>query len=883
MRKIFPLLLFIVYISTNAQSQKIGRSPEIPQIPVTLNDSLFPTYYRQRVSLFRTLPVKTGQVVFLGNSITDGAEWNELFDNDPNIINRGISGDITAGVLNRLDEVVVRKPSKIFLLIGTNDLADGIKIDSVEKNIFLIAEIIHAQTPLTKLYIQSITPVNSYYHMFGTHTTNGAVISQINANLKSSAAKYNYTFLNIHDLFTDKEDKFNTELTNDGLHLKGDAYEIWKHFIYPYVYDLQTRPALLPLPKEITWRDDFFPVYRCTSITIDDDSLKSMAKDLQKIMTDNGSPISIKKFTGNITTPAIHLSIKKNQPSQPSDESYTLEVNKTRLSLTANSLHGLFNGIQTLRQLMRNKSTVESCLIKDAPAFPWRGYMVDVGRNYQSMDLLKQQIDVLASLKMNIFHFHLTEDVAWRLQIKRYPELTAAKNMTRNKGQFYSEKDLKELITYCKQRFITLIPEIDMPGHSAAFKRAMGFDMQSDSGVLVMKNILTEICETYDIPYIHIGADEVHITNKGFVPAMISLIEAKGKKVIGWSPGGNLTPSAIRQLWGDHIDQQADFKEIDSRNLYINHMDAEESVVSIFNHEICDIPKGNAQKLGGTLCLWNDRRLSTEEENLTHNPTYPAILAFAEKLWRGGGTRQNNVFLANKDTEEYKDFTAFESRLLDIKKEFFTRLPFPYIKQANIHWQLIGPYNNNGNLSTSFAPESTGFNAEKADNAIPVMGGTIILRHFWAPIIKGILARPTENSTYYAYAKYWSDVDTTAQMWIGLYDFSRSTQTDPPKENTWNNLQGKIWLNNHLIAPPDWQQGGQAGDLEIPYSDENYYSRKPAVVHLNKGWNKLLIKLPVGKFDSGLWYAPVKWMFTAIFVTKQQEGMNFIQDENVKP
>src|SRR5690606_18724659 len=110
------------------------------QVPKNLNDSLFSTYYQQRISHFRTLPIKHGEVIFLGNSISDGAEWSELF-NSSNVINRGISGDKTSGILNRIDEIVRRKPSKVFLLIGTNDLEHKVSIKEILNNIFLTAQI----------------------------------------------------------------------------------------------------------------------------------------------------------------------------------------------------------------------------------------------------------------------------------------------------------------------------------------------------------------------------------------------------------------------------------------------------------------------------------------------------------------------------------------------------------------------------------------------------------------------------------------------------------------------------------------------------------------------------------------------------------------------
>ena len=260
--------------------------------------------------------------------------------------------------------------------------------------------------------------------------------------------------------------------------------------------------------------------------------------------------------------------------------------------LTANTPQGIYNGIQTLLQLMRDNVFVDAAEITDWPAFAWRGFMVDVGRNYQSMKLLKQQIDVMAAYKLNVFHFHPTEDIAWRLQSKLYPQLTKPEFMLRDKGEYYTESDLKELISYCKERYITLIPEIDMPGHSAAFKRAMGVDMQSDAGLEIVKNIIKEFCATYDVPYLHLGADEVKITNQRFLPEVIALTESLGKKVIGWEPGGNFSDGVIRQLWMEgatKVSKNKNIKYVDSRHLYLNHMDPLESVVTIFNRQICNL------------------------------------------------------------------------------------------------------------------------------------------------------------------------------------------------------------------------------------------------------------------------------------------------------
>lgn len=134
-----PVVLLCSFLTNALQAQL--RLPAFP-------GSLFSTYYHQRVSHFKTLPQTTGNIVFIGNSITDGAEWSELFD-DGRIKNRGISGDITAGVMARLDEITSRKPAKVFLMIGVNDLDRNISPESVLKNIFWIASYVKQQTPAT--------------------------------------------------------------------------------------------------------------------------------------------------------------------------------------------------------------------------------------------------------------------------------------------------------------------------------------------------------------------------------------------------------------------------------------------------------------------------------------------------------------------------------------------------------------------------------------------------------------------------------------------------------------------------------------------------------------------------------------------------------------
>jgi hexosaminidase len=625
-------------------------------------------------------------------------------------------------------------------------------------------------------------------------------------------------------------------------------------------------PSLIPLPQQVTWGKDFFNLTLCKAIIVIDISAKKEADYLQKELKQKGVTLLPAQKT-KLNHPFIEISID-NGDSLASEEAYHLKVTSSRILLSAKTPHGLFNGIQTLLQLIQGGKKIRCCEIVDWPAFSWRGYMIDVGRNYMSMNLLKQQIDVMARYKFNVFHFHPTEDIDWRFAIKQYPELTAGKHMLRNKGKFYSEEEIKELIAYCKKRYITFVPEIDMPGHSGAFRRAMKTDMQSDSGVHIIQNILKEICTIYDISYIHIGADEVKISNKEFIPGVTAYIEQLGKKVIGWQPGGNFTSSTIRQLWMDdsaYKTSQNNIRFIDSWHLYLNHMDPLEAVVTLFNRKIGDKKKGDSSLLGGTLCMWNDRRVEEDIDILRMNPVYPGMLAFAERTWRGGG---QSGWISNVSDGDVNGFTEFENRLLDHKRIYFKGLPFPYVKQTQMNWLLYGPYDNEGYLYKKFTPELSSNHSDWKFYK-KVIGGTIVLRHWWYPLIKGAVDQPKENTIFYALTKIWSDKAGEQAFWIGFNNLSRSPATDSPPIGAWDGKNSEISVNGKLVQPPQWRHGGATGNSEIPLYDEGYEYRQPAKIILEKGWNTILLKCPVGSFKGKNWQNPVKWMFTLVPVSER--------------
>ncbi|WP_080906005.1 GDSL-type esterase/lipase family protein [Parabacteroides sp. Marseille-P3160] len=216
MKRAFLLILFVFPLFISAQQLKHS------------------TFYEQRNSLFELLSISSDDIIFLGNSITNGNEWGELFNNI-HIKNRGISGDISEGILDRLDNILRGKPKKIFLLIGINDIARNISVDSTVQNIKSIISKIQSVTPKTKLYLQSVLPVNSDFGTFAGHMKSDS-IKNLNEKLKSITEEYSLRYIDLYSRFvTTGTNKLNPKYTNDGLHLMGTGYFLWRDILMPYV------------------------------------------------------------------------------------------------------------------------------------------------------------------------------------------------------------------------------------------------------------------------------------------------------------------------------------------------------------------------------------------------------------------------------------------------------------------------------------------------------------------------------------------------------------------------------------------------------------------------------------------------------------------------
>ena len=201
---------------------------------IRVDSSRFSVYYWHSKDMFDNLPDISDEIIFLGNSITDGAEWFELLSNNK-CLNRGISGDVVDGVLLRLDAITRCKPGKVFLMIGVNDLAKGETNEFIISKILEIAKRIKNESPETALYIQSILPVNPNSGMFKNHTDKSDNIIYINSELKAMADSNAYKYIDLHSSFTDSNGFLKMSFTLDGLHLNYTAYKAWSEIIKTYI------------------------------------------------------------------------------------------------------------------------------------------------------------------------------------------------------------------------------------------------------------------------------------------------------------------------------------------------------------------------------------------------------------------------------------------------------------------------------------------------------------------------------------------------------------------------------------------------------------------------------------------------------------------------
>lgn len=301
-------------------------------------------------------------------------------------------------------------------------------------------------------------------------------------------------------------------------------------------------PGIVPKPEKISVGDGFCKIDGGTVIYLisDNKEIKGVGKYLAGLIEPaTGLKVPVKSELFSKSEGIILRLDKKNKSL--GDEGYTLDSTEKGVEITASKPAGLFYGVQTLRQLLpaqiESKKKVDGiswqvpCVsIEDKPRFKWRGYLIDPARHFRPKDELKRYIDLLALHKMNIMQLHLTDDQGWRVEIKKYPKLIEVGSRVPNyggqkgEGWFYSQADIRELVAYAAERYVTLVPEIEMPGHCGAAltsypelacsgKNPGGWApplcVTKEATLKFATNVLDEVIALFPSPYIHVGADEV--------------------------------------------------------------------------------------------------------------------------------------------------------------------------------------------------------------------------------------------------------------------------------------------------------------------------------------------------------------------------------------
>ncbi len=656
--------------------------------------------------------------------------------------------------------------------------------------------------------------------------------------------------------------------------------------------------VLIPYPKEIVrLKGDL----AFSSLRIDELSMASL-RDKERIVAEFGD---VRRFwqmdAGSRGKQPLVTFRQINSPlsSAESKEGYTLIVSEKGVEISAGEFSGFFNALQTVRQLIRKdnkKYSMPYCRIKDAPAFPVRGLMLDVGRNYMSVPFLKSVVRRLSHYKINVLHLHLSDDPGWRVEVNKYPELTVETSFwpTRQPGKFYTQEDIKSICDFCDSLNIRVIPEIDMPGHSAAFRKAIGKDMQTPEGMQVLKEALDEIIPLFKDSLFHIGSDEVHFKMKEFMPEMIRYVRSKGKQVVVWYPGYAPDSNAVRMCWGEYeagysLDKSAPY--IDCNGFYMDWMDSQGGVLQTFFQYPCEVPQVGGKALGSEMCVWTDGVISSDERILLQYPFYPTMLTFSERIWRGSREKRRDLVanLPAKGTKAWEAFNEFEDRLIYHRDRYFKSIPFAYVKQSEMKWRLIGPFNHHGINDTSFEPEKVikeKYIVRKDTltwNDTVAYGGEIQIRTLYAmfnmhrnqyrlDFLPTVMSSSVgkKDGTCYALTRIKSPKNQEVYLMFGLNGMwghsggYRSARA--PEHGSWDFSGGDVWLNGIRVLPPSrwpfeslpWTGWGK-GRIEVPLTEEGYFFRPPVKIKLRKGVNEILVRTVFGhwKGDNG----QRKWQF----------------------
>lgn len=527
-------------------------------------------------------------------------------------------------------------------------------------------------------------------------------------------------------------------------------------------------------------------------------------------------------------------------------EQYTLTTKGGKAVIIAQSKQAENWGVSTLRQLTDKDGYVPEVEIVDYPAFPIRGFMHDTGRNFREVALLKRDIDLMSFYKLNVFHWHLTDNPAWRIESHAYHQLNDPKFHTkgRDEGKFYTYDQIREVIAYAKERGVMIIPEIDMPGHSAYFNRTFGFGMATAEGMKILEVCLKEFFKEIpkeDCPYLHIGSDEVRVNDpEGFMAFCEKIVKDHGRIAMAWDPGLPPADDTYCQIWRSQVSDLLKKEPyprpyIDSYMGYLNNSCPFINTSRYFLHYACTANGANDKARGGIICLWNDVNVDDQTKLLPHNGMPEGAAAFAERFWVGGEGYGLEIedLIPSPESKAHKDLVDFEKRLIYHRDNFLADYDTRWVANASQPWRVTVP-----------AVKGTPMSQMRWTKA---WGGVIDL-HALAAANKVELKPQMEA---WLETEIYVERDTVITAMVGFESPARSNRISDGigKQGRWE-AEGQLFVNGIEIFPSfDWHEPekyryhfntwGHPGG-EIPYTDEQlFWTRTPSRIPLKSGWNKI--------------------------------------------
>jgi hypothetical protein len=554
-------------------------------------------------------------------------------------------------------------------------------------------------------------------------------------------------------------------------------------------------------------------------------------------------------------------------PAATADEAYVLEITAAGVRIAAQGGRGELWARVTLGQIAKlvGGGAVPCCRITDWPRLKWRGFMLDSVRNYLPVKNIKDVIDVMSQYKLNLFHWHLTENYAWRLESKKFPELQSERAfLHRHMGKFYTQEEFKDVVDYAHARGICTMPEFDFPGHSLAFRRAFGLETMSDPRVgQIAADLFTELCglaSAEKMPFVHMGTDEVFKRDvegaaKKSLEAMSAAIAACGRTVVSWVPGEEYECKGphVNMLWTDKVSPDTrPGPYFDADGMYIEDFDPFELLSVAAYRKPARWHDAGYRNFGAVFCAWHDGFVGETYENLLRNQTvFPSCVLFGNSFWRGRDFhawmyRKRLPFADDPLLDEAEDI---ERRTVAQRDKVLRGLghPFHFLKQTGMRWRMSG---EDGGMIADGIAQATVSPGRFRDGA----GTSIAASNRIVRLETWIRSPKAQN----------------VGAWIGFTNITRDhglVYSAPlPDVGEWNRFGASVEVNGEKIAPPAWKRPGlKRGEAiadwtpawtlyeadEEPFTDQEYFMREPTKVSLREGWNHVRLTVPNPAFADG--------------------------------